>query len=463
MELDSALIDHPTSFVLSSWQPQPAAAALVGKLLASFCQRSPDAAHLAEVLSHKTGTRLFDWVDHLAIPAGRRWEPRLEQAGFVAGEDCGDLVWRQPGGLLPPVIVHPHPQWRLAAKVESVVAFLAAAGLDDEVRIEGDPCEQLRKARLSSTSDRQLWVVERHGYRGWQRQEAAAGKIRCVLEYQEAFARRKRFFADEEDGFAHAQRWIREAVANLGAAWAADLFFAAEREYWTRRNRAAQVQKSRQDALGLGWGNHDHHTYRCSRRYFARLIALLEELGLVCRERFYAGREARWGAQVLEQPESGVVVFADVDLSAEEVGGDFAHEGLPPREHFGTVGLWCLLHGEAFLQPGLHHLECRFDFDAAREQFQRAGVRVMKPFTDLPYLKQAFTEGEIWPVDPRRLELALAAHAISAADAEQFHRNGALGSHLEILQRDEGYKGFNPSGINDIIRDTDPRRATAGA
>ena len=85
----------------------------------------------------------------------------------------------------------------------------------------------------------------------------------------------------------------------------------------------------------------------------ARLIALLEDLGFVCRERFYAGREAGWGAQVLEQEESEVVVFADVDLSAEEVSDDFAHAPLSPQEHFGTVGLWCLLHGEAFFEPGI--------------------------------------------------------------------------------------------------------------
>ena len=82
----------------------------------------------------------------------------------------------------------------------------------------------------------------------------------------------------------------------------------------------------------------------------------------------------------------------------------------------------------------------------------------MKPFTDLPYLKQAFTEGELWPVDAQRREAALAAGAITHQQAEQFRRDGVLGSHLEILQRDEGYKGFNPSGINAIIRATDPRR-----
>ena len=76
--------------------------------------------------------------------------------------------------------------------------------------------------------------------------------------------------------------------------------------------------------------------------------------------------QAGWGAQVLEQKDSQVVIFADVDLSADEVVEDFSHAQLPRRPEFGTVGLWCLLHGEAFLDAGMHHLECRFDFAAAR-------------------------------------------------------------------------------------------------
>ena len=178
----------------------------------------------------------------------------------------------------------------------------------------------------------------------------------------------------------------------------------------------------------------------------------------MCRERFYAGHEAGWGAQVLEQPAAGVVVFADVDLTDAEVVDDFAHEPLGPVEHAGTVGLWCLLHGEALLRPGMHHLECRFDFDTVRAQLQAAGIEVMPPFTDLPYLRQAFTAAEIWPVESGRLEAARQAGAVTAAELERFGQRGALGSHLEILERDAGYKGFNQAGINDIIRATDPRR-----
>jgi hypothetical protein len=125
----------------------------------------------------------------------------------------------------------------------------------------------------------------------------------------------------------------------------------------------------------------------------------------------------------------------------------------------GTVGLWCKLHGEAFLQAGMHHLECQFDFEAAKVQLASSGVASMKPFTDFDYLRQAFTQGEIWPVDPQRLAGALAEGYLTAEQAEKFRRDGALGSHLEILQRNEGYKGFNQTGVSEIIARTDPRRA----
>ena len=73
---------------------------------------------------------------------------------------------------------------------------------------------------------------------------------------------------------------------------ACHLIFEVERDYWQARNRAAQVQKARQDRLGLGWANHDHHTFRCSRRFFPSVIGIFERLGFQLRERFHAGAQA---------------------------------------------------------------------------------------------------------------------------------------------------------------------------
>ena len=85
----------------------------------------------------------------------------------------------------------------------------------------------------------------------------------------------------------------------------------------------------------------------------------------------------------------------------------------------------------------------------------------MKPFTDFPWLRQAFSEGEVWPICPERISRLLSDGAITFQQADQFRTKGAIGSHLEVLQRGDGYKGFNQTGINEIIRDTDPRLLTA--
>jgi hypothetical protein len=197
---------------------------------------------------------------------------------------------------------------------------------------------------------------------------------------------------------------------------------------------------------------------KCSREHFKELIDFLSELGLEKRERYYAGAEAGWGAQVLEQPTVGIVVFADVDLLPEETEIDFTKVKLPRAERLGTVGLWVGLHGESFLEAGMHHLEARFDFNLLREQLDGCGVRMMQPFSDFEFLRQAFTEGERWSVRRERLERLRAAKLITAAQGEHFSKEGALGSHLENLQRHGGFKGFNQKSVSVVIAATDPRK-----
>src|SRR6185503_2299901 len=134
-------------------------------------------------------------------------------------------------------------------------------------------------------------------------------------------------------------RILERSLELVGRDLSCQFFFEAERWYWESRNRAAQVQKRRQDKLGLGWGNHDHHTFRCSREHFVDLIEFLLKLGFRKRERYYAGAEAGWGAQISEQPVVGIVVFADVDLMPEETQIDFSTVKLPRAPRLGTIGL----------------------------------------------------------------------------------------------------------------------------
>jgi hypothetical protein len=107
----------------------------------------------------------------------------------------------------------------------------------------------------------------------------------------------------------------------------------------------------------------------------------------------------------------------------------------------------------------MHHREARFGFPLLREQLAAEGVTTMKPFSDFPFLKQAFTEAERWQVDPGRVHALLAKKLITGEQAESFLKNGAVGSHLENLQRKGGFKGFNQKSVSVIIEATDPRAA----
>jgi hypothetical protein len=109
------------------------------------------------------------------------------------------------------------------------------------------------------------------------------------------------------------------------------------------------------------------------------------------------------------------------------------------------------------LGAGLHHLAGRFDFDAVTVNLAGWGIDMMRPFSDFSYLRQAFTRGERWNVAPDRLQRLVAAGQIDEAQSAQFAEKGAIGSHLENIQRGEGFKGFNQQRISDIIRRTDPR------
>ena len=444
------------------WTPQPRAQALVNELVADFLAHSAGAQVLAQQMREETGTRFADWIDAIALPRTRELAERLAAVGYrpedVETESDDQRPHAQPDGRFPRIVLHNAPARRAMIKVDSVADF-ASANVWCEGELEGEPLAPLRRCVATTEKHYELQVVERHGYRGFAVRHVDANQIGTAMHVLESFRRRKRDFDDDEAGFAEAKRLVDDAVARLGPHRACDLFFLAEREYWQRRNRAGQVQKSRQDRLGLGWANHDHHTFRASREHFTKLVAIWETLGFACRERFYAGREAGWGAQVMEQPVCGITTFNDVDLSPDELMNDFAHEPLPPRDALGTVGLWCGLHGDSILQAGMHHLECQFDFDELRDQLEsEAHVRTMKPFTEFPYLRQAFTEGERWRVSERRIARLLSRGLISEEQAHQFRERGAIGSHLENLERNDGFKGFNQEGVSEIIAATDPRK-----
>jgi hypothetical protein len=435
---------------------------LLDGYIGAFLKLNSFAARLAQRMSQETGTEFFEWIDHLVM--SRQHANELQQTGFVeeaVETPAGTTALWHPRAMLPRVLLREKSTpaagpTEVAIRPEMLVDFLAAQNLD--APIEGPFGARLRRALVSEENGTKLSAVERLGHRGFVVREPGPGFVIRVLRARELWRTRKRDFTDDALGIKHAFERLEAVLALVDRDAACELFFAEERRFWEMRNRAATIQKRRQDQLGLGWGNHDHHTFRSSREHFADLIEFLLRLGFQKRERYYAGAEAGWGAQISEQPVAGIVVFADVDLMPDETQIDFSAQRLLPARKLGTVGLWCALHGDSFLQAGMHHLEARFDFTLLRDQLAREGVNTMKPFSDFEFLRQAFTEGERWSVQPARVQALLEQGMITRVQADGFLRDGAIGSHLENLQRKGGFKGFNQKSVSVIISATDPRK-----
>lgn len=433
-----------------NWQPQPDAEAAVRGWLGERLARNPAAAAFAEALMQGTAIRLRDLVDHVVF-ADDTTRAAIEAAGWAEAEPG---VWRNPAGLFPPFLAgEAETVW---LRVESVDQFVAAHKLSSA--IEGEPLAPLRRI-LAFPGKTAFGVLERNGSPAFAPLPDDPAERRTARLVLQGFRARRRQFDTVEQGLAHTEALVDAAIADLGSPHrACALWLLAEREYWQGRCHAAQVQKGRQDALGVGWANIDHHTYDSSRAHYQHTIAILEKLGYELREMLYAGDMAGWGSQVLEQPVIGSTIFADVDLAPHEVELDFAHEPLPALDRHRRAGILCALHGESILEQGLNHVACFYDQKAMRDQMAALGIRMMPPFSDMPHLYQELTLGDWAAVDPARVDALESAGHLPPEEAERIRTDGAIITHLENIERNDGYKGFNKPGIDGVLQKLDPRR-----
>lgn len=441
------------------WQCHPKSESILLNILAESCNANPFIASLQQELLDKTSTRLFDWIDHVVIAHSDTLEQELEADGYVSETATASYrVLHHPGAQLPRIILKDrgYSVQGIAISVDSIADFLMVRGRSG--LIEGTPLSSYRRCCVSTDGGVSLWVVERRGTHTMEPTHTDYKSVARYIQATEIWQSRPRDMEDEDEAMALTLELAGQMIAMVGEELAAWIVLEVERKYWQAKNTAGQIQKNRQDRLGMGWANHDHHTFRSSRRHFAQLVRLFEILGFNCRERLYAGSEAGWGAQVLEHSRSRLVLFLDVDLLPNEVDIDFRHHPLPELDKLGTVGLWCALHGDSILRAGMHHLEGQFMFEELKTDLATLGIGMMSPFSSFPFLHQAFTKGELWPVPEKRVHHLLEKGLITQEQAEKFHVQGAVGSHLENLQRREGYKGFNQQNVSYIIVETDPRR-----
>ena len=172
---NSSFILHPSPF--RQWRPQPEAAALAGELVDSFCQRCGGSRSASpRRCCAQTGTRLLDWVDHLAFRRRDRLESRLAANGFCAARPTSIRGLGAPGWPLSASGHASQPRrggWRSGR---------VGGRLPGGPRIGQRHADRRRAARAAcarpasaDSSDFEFWVVERHGYRGWETPELRVG------------------------------------------------------------------------------------------------------------------------------------------------------------------------------------------------------------------------------------------------------------------------------------------------
>jgi hypothetical protein len=436
------------------WQLYPNQEAFHEELVNKFLGRNQFARELAKRIWNHTSTRFFDWIDHMVFPESSFDISELIMLKYKENKDMELLsdtrMYNIPGSQLFPILIHPSDTIELVIHPENLRDFQKVWGTKAE--ISGKENAPYNMQEINRNNDHILKTCERRGYNGYVVKES--DDIDSYLFALDYFKSRKR---ETEEDLISLDTQIKNISSTLDFGRMADAFFRAERIYWIERNSAGRNQKKLQDDVGLGWANRDHQAFRCSRKNFCKIVGIFESLGMEPRERFYAGEQAGWGAQVLEHPICTEAVFADVDLLPEESQWDFAHEGLQPQKVLGTVGLWVGLHGESILSAGFHHMAILVDYQKIEQQLPQQGIPVMAPFSSFPFLKQAFTKGEKWESHKEKLDSLLNSGSINKEQYLRFSTEGAIGGHVEIIERNSGFKGFNQDSVSAIITATDPR------
>jgi len=410
----------------------------------SFSKSNPSISTFEAVLNSRTGTRLIDFTDHLVMEETQELIEMLKRFGYSYQKD--GKAWVHSGAFLPAIITVPSPGEiiGLAIKVDDVGEFLETWNLD--LPIEGSMCSRLRRCKISTTGNVAFWVIERRSTQFFEPVVEDRGFLEMYFNFLQYWENRPRFQEDKRKQLEELFDIVGDPIRFLGTDITTYLFFEAERRYWLSRNTFAQHYKSLADSIGVGLANHDHHTFRSSRQYFHYLIGFFDILGFKCRERFYYP-EAGWGSQVMENPNTGITLFLDVDLKPEELEIDFIDTPLDEMESFGIIDLWCGLHGDSLTGPGLHHLALRTGVEPFNARLAKHNIPVMIPFNRLPFLWQAFSHGERWKITKEQVRELLKRNLITGEKANMFIQNGVAGSHIEMLQRQDGYKGFKQEEI----------------
>ena len=221
-----------------------------------FLARNSFAQQLAERMRDETATDFFEWIDHLSLPVED--EKSLRELGFVpdAVETAhGEIVLYHPRANLPRVLLTTeHRRVGLALHPEFVADFVAANSLSGP--IEGTPESRFRRVVVSETNGARFEAIERNAYRGFVTGPLHAADLKNIVQARELWHTRRRRCASDDEGLKAAGQVLARSMELAGRDLSCQYFILEERRFWERRNRAARIQKRRQDSLGQSRPSH---------------------------------------------------------------------------------------------------------------------------------------------------------------------------------------------------------------
>jgi hypothetical protein len=431
------------------WRGQQAAQGIIENIIEECTKRSAYLLELKKNLESTTSTHFIQWIDHLEIGGSLEFEEKLIDAGFIRESTTHHgCTFSHRGAKFPRISVvdEMYPFLGLALRVDSIADYCSVHSIHSW--IDGAPGASYRKCCILRENGLFLFLVERKQNRVMEPSVLPGNLLVEQILLKEKWQMRPRIAHDEIeelDYLRHAILVGEEMAASLGENEAAHIFFHGEQLTFQVKNRAFEIQKMRQDSFGLGMQNVSHMTLRSSRRHFTQALRLMEVLGFSLREKFFKGNGFGIGTFVLEQQESGLVVLLEVDISHEEVHASSIHKPFLEWAQLGEVGLWCALHGESLLQGGPHNIGIECAPPAMESDLKNWGVSCMTLPTMEHCLHESCTVGEIWKVAPFRLHNLIKRNLMSEDKAQQILALGFEGSHLTLLYRESGYKGFYPA------------------
>jgi hypothetical protein len=205
---------------------------LLQERINSFLALNHFAGRLAERMRNETGTDFFEWIDHLVLsPEDAK---ALANVGFSADVQAetanGEVVLHHPRATLPRVILRSGQKQNpsvIALRPEFVSDFAARHNISSE--IEGAPWSRYRRVTVAEENGTRLEAVERRAYRGFVSAPHKPGELEAIVKVKDLWKARRRFFADDAEGFAVANRLLNQSIPLVGRDQTCQIYFEEER------------------------------------------------------------------------------------------------------------------------------------------------------------------------------------------------------------------------------------------